>query len=266
MTKPEIYVALTAAGEEIDRLVAGLDAAGWERPTPAAGWTVAHQVAHLTATFRLAELSVRAPEQFRELAGTLTPNFDANVEHAMAPYLAEPHDVLFKQWQAQRLAVDEGLAGTPPTQTVPWLVRPLPAAVLAAAGMMETFGHGQDIADALGVRRMPPAGLRHLVEFVARTWDFGYQARGLAAPGIELGFELTAPSGDVWRIGAQDSGERITGPAVDLCLLATRRRHRDDLALTADGPEAEHWLDIAQAYRGPAGSGRLPGQFADAAS
>jgi uncharacterized protein (TIGR03084 family) len=265
MTNPEIYEELTAAGEEIDRLVSGLDAAGWERETPAAGWTIAHQVAHLTATFKLAELAVRAPEQFRKLAGSLTPNFDANVVHAMAPYLAEPHDVLFKQWQAQRAAVDEALAGVSPMQTVPWLVRPLSAAVLAAAGMMETFGHGQDIADALGVRREPPAGLRHLVEFVARTWDFGYQARGLATPDIELRFEVTGPGGDVWSIGPQDGAERITGPAVDLCLLATRRRHRDDLALTATGREAEQWLDIAQAYRGPAGSGRQPGQFAKAA-
>ncbi|MET0419890.1 MAG: TIGR03084 family metal-binding protein [Actinoplanes sp.] len=265
MTKPEIYEHLTSAGEDIDRLVAGLDAAGWERPTPAEGWTVAHQVAHLTATFKLAELAVRAPEQFKKLAGTLSPDFDANVRHAMAPYLAEPHDVLFKQWQAQRASADEAFAGTPPMEIVPWLVRPLPAAVLASAGMMEAFGHGQDIADALGVRREPPAGLRDLVEFITRTWDFGYQSQALTAPDIQLRFEVTSPSGDVWAFGPQDSGERITGPAVDLCLLATRRRHRDDLALTATGQEADRWLDIAQAYRGPAGAGRVPGQFAAAA-
>ena len=264
MTKPEIYHHLTAAGEEIDSLVAGLDHTGWQRLTPAAGWTVAHQVAHLTATFKLAELSVRAPEQFQKLAGSLSPDFDANVRHAMAPFLAEPHDVLLKQWQDQRIAVDEGLAGLPPMEMVPWLVRPLPAAVLAAAGMMEAFAHGQDIADALGVRREPPAGLRDLVDFISRTWDFGYQSRGLPTPDIQLRFEVTAPSGAVWGFGPEDSGERISGPAVDLCLLAVRRRHRNDLALTAQGAEAQRWLDIAQAYRGPAGAGRLPGQFAAA--
>jgi hypothetical protein len=42
----------------------------------------------------------------------------------------------------------------------------------------------------------------------------------------------------------------------------TRRRHRDDLAVTASGAEADHWLDIAQAYRGSPGEGRRPGQFA----
>ncbi|MEV0899196.1 TIGR03084 family metal-binding protein [Actinoplanes sp. NPDC049802] len=264
MTKPDIYLQLTAAGEGIDRLVAGLDASGWTRVTPAPGWTVAHQVAHLTATFQLAELSVRAPEKFEKLTAGLSPNFDANVRHAMAPHLAEPHDVLFRRWQAQRTAVDEALAATPPSQPVPWLVRPLPAAVLAAAGMMEIFAHGQDIADALGVRREPPPGLRHTVEFITRTWDFGYQARGIATPGVQLRFEVTAPDGEIWGLGPADSDERITGPAVDLCLLATRRRHRADLALAASGAEADRWLDIAQAYRGPAGEGRTPGQFAAA--
>ena len=39
----------------------------------------------------------------------------------------------------------------------------------------------------------------------------------------------------------------------------TQRRHRDDLALVATGPDADLWLDIAQAFAGPPGSGREPG-------
>jgi uncharacterized protein (TIGR03084 family) len=260
-TQPDVFVQLSAAGQEVDDLVSGLDADAWQTPTPAPGWTVTHQVAHLSATFALAGLSVRSPGQFEKLAGSLSPDFDANVRHAMAPYLAESHDGLLKRWRAERAAVDEAMAETPPMQTVPWLVRPLPAAVLAAAGMMELFAHGQDIADGLGARRDPPPGLRYLVDFVSRTWDFGYQSRGLPTPDVQVRFEVTAPSGEVWGFGPADGAECVSGPAVDLCLLATRRRHRDDLALTASGPEADRWLGLAQAYRGPAGPGREPGQF-----
>ena len=260
--QPDVYLQLTAHGEEVDRLVADLDAAGWETPTPAPGWTVAHQIAHLSATFRMAETAVRTPDAFRQLLGTLGSDFTANVDRALSPYLAEPRDVLLKRWRAERSAIDEALAGTAPMHLVPWLVRPLPAAVLAAAGMMECFAHGQDIADALGVRRRHDDGIRHLVDFVSRTWDFGYQSQGEPAPDVPPRFEVTAPSGELWTFGPEESAQRVTGPAVDLCLLATRRRHRDDLALTAVGAEADHWLDIAQAYRGPAGPGRQPGQFA----
>jgi hypothetical protein len=53
----------------------------------------------------------------------------------------------------------------------------------------------------------------------------------------------------------------VTGPAVDFCLVVTQRRHRADTALKAEGPHAEEWLSIAQAFAGPAGTGRQPGQF-----
>jgi hypothetical protein len=48
----------------------------------------------------------------------------------------------------------------------------------------------------------------------------------------------------------------VTGPALDLCLLATQRRNRADLALVATGPDADAWLDIAQAFAGLPGPGR----------
>jgi uncharacterized protein (TIGR03084 family) len=129
---------------------------------------------------------------------------------------------------------------------------------------MELFAHGQDIADALRVVPVRTDRIGHLVAFAVRVWDFGYLVRGLTPPATDFRFELTAPSGTRWEFGPVDSSDRITGPAVDFCLLVTRRRHRDDLALTATGPHADAWLDIAQAYRGSPGTGRQPGQFAAA--
>lgn len=262
LTSPDVYTALSADGAEVDRLVADLAPAAWATPTPAAGWTIAHQVAHLAATFRLAALAAAAPDTFTAMTAQLSDDFDANVRQAMAGYLTAPPEALLARWREERAAADRALAAVAPQDLVPWLVRPLPAGVLAAAGMMELFGHGQDIADALGVRRAYTDRIGYLVGFAVRTWDFGYLARGLETPDAQLRFELTAPSGARWTFGPEDSPERVTGPAVDFCLLVTRRRHRDDLALTAVGAVADRWLDIAQAYRGPAGPGRSPGQFA----
>lgn len=262
--QPDVIADLTVEGDEIDRLLAGLDPAGWSTPTPAEGWTVAHQVAHLAATFRMAGLAAADPETFAALLSRLSDDFEANVRAALAPYLADPPDVLFERWRSERAAAEKAIAAVPAGQLVPWLVRPLPAPVLAAAGMMELFGHGQDIFDALGVRRRPTGRLWHLVAFAVRVWDFGYLARGMTPPDVRLRFEITAPSGALWQFGPEDSTERVTGPALDFCLLVTRRRHRADLKLTASGAHADSWLDIAQAYRGPAGPGRAPGQFAAA--
>jgi len=264
VTEQDVFAALEAEGDDVDRMLADLDDAGWRTATPAEGWTVAHQIAHLTATFRMAGLAAADPDKFRALTSRLSDDFDANVDVAMAPYLAEAPAALMDRWRTERVAAEKALAAAGSGRTSQGTNCSDPtAAVLAAAGMMELFGHGQDIADALGVRRERTDRLRPLVEFAVRTWDFGYQARGLSTPDIALRFEITAPSGAVWQFGPSDAEQVVTGPAADFCLLVTRRRHRDDLSVTAVGAEAEHWLDIAQAYRGPAGPGRAPGQFAD---
>lgn len=259
---PDPIADLTADGDDLDRLIAPLDAAQWSTPTPAPGWTIAHQIAHLAATFRLAALSASDPELFASVTSRLSPDFNTNVDNALAGYLAEPPEVLLSRWRQERAAAQRALSAVPGDRIVPWLVRPIPAAVLAAAGMMELFGHGQDVADALGMRREYTDRVGHLVAFAVRTSEFGYQARGLTPPDVAFRFELTAPSGTVWRFGPPDSAQRVVGPAADFCLLVTRRRHRADLAVLAQGDEADRWLDIAQAYRGPAGAGRQPGQFA----
>ncbi len=59
-------------------------------------------------------------------------------------------------------------------------------------------------------------------------------------------------------LGPAKAKDRVTGPALDSCLLVTQRRHRDDLALAIEGPAATEWMAIAQAFAGPPGPGRSP--------
>jgi uncharacterized protein (TIGR03084 family) len=259
---PQVIAALAADAEDVDAMVAGLEREQWAVPTPAPGWTVTHQVGHLAFIFRIAGMAAAQPAAFTAMASTIGSGFDAAVNAALAGYLNDPPHVLLSRWRDERDAGIRALAAVPPDRFVPWLVKPLPPAVLACAGMMELFGHGQDIADALGITREHTDRIGHIVGFAVRTWDFGYASRGLTPPDEEFRFELTAPSGPLWTFGPPDAAQRITGSAVDFCLLVTRRRHRADLDLTATGELADHWLDIAQAYRGPAGAGRQPGQFA----
>lgn len=50
--------------DELDLLVAGLSAQEWSTPTPAEGWTVAHQIAHLNWTDEVALVAATAPDAF----------------------------------------------------------------------------------------------------------------------------------------------------------------------------------------------------------
>jgi enediyne biosynthesis protein E11 len=264
VTQRDVIADLTAEAGEVDQLLDGLSDADWTRPTPAPGWTIADQVAHLAFIYRLAGTAASDPETFKAMTSKVSAaNFEAVVNGALAEFRNDPPEVLRNRFRAERDASIKALAAAPPDRPVPWLVRPLPPAVLASAGLMEAFAHGQDIADALGITRVRTDRLWHLAWFATLTWEFGYQARGLETPDVTFRYELTAPEGGTWEFGPATAEQRITGPAEDFCLLVTRRRHRDDLAVTAVGDDANAWLDIAQAYRGPAGEGRRPGQFTD---
>jgi uncharacterized protein (TIGR03084 family) len=243
-----VYADLKTEGEILDQTVAGLDAAQWDLPTPAPGWTIKHQVAHLSSTARIAGISASDPELFAKVTAGADRDFDAAVAALLTPYLD--------------LSPAELLSVLPPAQMVPWVARQIPASALAAAGLMELFAHGQDIADTIGVAREYTDRIGHLTWFGTRNRDFGYLVRGLTPPDVEFRYELTAPSGIQWEFGPADAENQVKGPAVDFCMLVTRRRNRADLAIQATGPDADQWLDIAQAYRGSPGPGRQPGQFA----
>ena len=252
---------LRAESADLDGLVAPLDDAAWATPTPAAGWTVAHQIAHLAWTDSSAHLAATDPDGFvAAVAAVVTEGrLDSYVDNAAEEGARRSPAELLTHWRTTREALARALAATPPGTKVPWYGPPMSAASLATARLMETWAHGEDVAEALGTRRAPTARLRHVAYLAVRTRGFSFLSRGLTPPGAEVRVELTAPDGSLWTFGPEEAPERVTGPAVDFCRLATRRVHRDDVGLVATGPGADRWLDIAQAFAGPPGAEPVPG-------
>jgi uncharacterized protein (TIGR03084 family) len=245
--------------EELDRLVAGLAESRWALPTPAAGWTVAHQIAHLAWTDRAALLAVTDADAFSVEVEKALVSPGTWVDDAAREGAALPSARLLAEWREGRAALDRALRAAPSGTRFPWYGPPMSVASMATGRLMETWAHGQDVADTLGVRRTPTDRLRHVVRIGVRARDFAFAVRGLTAPGEEFRVELAAPTGgDVWAYGPEEAAQRVTGPALDFCLLVTQRAHRADLAVRAEGPDADRWLDIAQAFAGPPGEGRAP--------
>ena len=208
---------LRAESDALDELVADLPAQRWTTATPAAGWTIAHQIAHLLWTDRVALIAVD-----------------------------EAHCI--SEWGH----VAEG-------RKLPWFGPPMSAASMATARLMETWAHGLDVADALGVTRAPTARLRSIAHIGVRTRDFAFAVHGLTPPAAPFHVKLSAPAGapdDVWTWGPEDAEQRVTGSAEHFCMLVTQRRPRAALDVRAEGPDAEQWLGIAQAFAGPPGAGR----------
>lgn len=249
---------LRSESDELDRLVGELDDEGWSRATPAPGWTVAHQIAHLAWTDTAALLAVTDPGAFAAEVEKAVAAPDSFVDEGAEAGAALPPAALLAHWRDGRERLQQALKEAPSGVKFPWYGPPMSATSMATARLMETWAHGQDITDALGAVREPTARLRHVAYIGVRARDFAHQVHGLTPPAEPFRVELTGPGGELWTYGPKDAEQRVTGPALDFCLLVTQRAHRDDLAVRAEGADADRWLDIAQAFAGPAGAGRAP--------
>ncbi|MGW0879850.1 TIGR03084 family metal-binding protein [Streptomyces sp. NPDC002671] len=259
MSEPTpVFDDLREESGELDRLVAELSEEQWGLATPAARWSIAHQIAHLHWTDRAALLAVTDEGGFQEVVKQALAAPGSFVDDAAEEGARIPPAELLSRWREGRATLDRALRAAPHGARFPWFGPPMSAASMATGRLMETWAHGQDVADALHMVRPPTDRLRHVVRIGVRARGFAFSVHGLPVPQEEFRVEVTAPSGDVWTYGPENAAQRVTGTALDFCLLVTQRAHRADLAVRAEGPDADRWLDIAQAFAGPAGTGRPP--------
>ena len=259
MTDPRLLGVLTDLAAQnvwLDGVVAGLDAEGWRLPTPAEGWDVATSIGHLAWTDEVAVLAATDKTGWDDVVLTAMADPEGFVDVQALAAGAVPPAELLGRWRASRDRLAQVLLDHPAGTRLPWFGPPMSPTSMATARFMETWAHGLDVADALGVTVEPHDRVRHVVHLGVRTRSFAFATNGLPAPEAEMHVALTAPGGEVWEFGPADAEQRVTGRAWDFALLVTQRRHRADLALTASGPDAEQWLDIAQAFAGPSGGGR----------
>jgi len=257
---------LAAEHDDLDRIVSGGDLAV---PTPAPGWTVADQLSHLRYFDRQALLALTDPDAFASGVQALLAAGAAGQDPSVADGRESAPEALLEGWREDRARLLAHVRTVDPRARVPWYGPAMSARSFVTARLMETWAHGQDVADGLGVEREPTDRLRHVAHIGVGARRFSYVANGLTPSEVPVRVELTAPSGETWTWGADDAGDSIDtvrGPALDFCLVVTQRRHRDDVELEVTGPDAEEWIAIAQAFAGPPGPGRHPGQFADPTS
>ncbi len=257
---PADMTALTAdlaAESAVTRaLVARLDEAGWHTPTPAVGWDIADQISHLAYFDEVTVSSATDPERFTAELAAAADTVDPDT--IAARFRGRTGAQLLEWFDTARAELIGTFARLDPRARLPWFGPAMSAASSLTARIMETWAHTQDVADALGATRAPTARLRHVAHIGVGARTFSYAVRGKIPPEAPVRVELTGPDGDLWTWGPQDAEDRVTGPALDFCLLVTQRRHRDDLALAVEGPAAAEWMAIAQAFAGAPGPGRRP--------
>ncbi len=251
----ELLDDLRAETASLETLLDRLRPADWELRTPAEGWAVRDQVSHLAWFDDAASTAATDPAAFQALLADLPDTFVDDL--AVRERGRSPAEL--RAWfGTSRERLIGTLAPIEPRRRLPWYGIEMSAASFVTARLMETWAHGQDIADAAGVTREPTDRLRHVARIGFMALPYSFAVHDLPVPDRPVRAELALPGGGEWTAGPQDAADVVRGSMLDFCLAVTQRIHVADTALRITGETAEAWLRIAQAFAGPPGKGREP--------
>lgn len=254
--------------DEIARLLADLDAEtrrltemldpiaveDWDTMTPAQPWTITDQVGHLAYFDERATLAATDRVAFADAVNRDAAALSSDVgDLHRSRDLAGP--AVLAWFDHSRRAMMEALTGVDPDERIRWYGPPMRPASFVIARLMETWAHGTDVADALGLRLETTDRLFHIADLGVRTFSWSFANRGLDVPEDRVRVALRGRSGTT-RIWNDASSGCVTGPVEEFCGVVTQRRNVADTHLVLEGGLAREWMRIAQAFAGPPGPGR----------
>ena len=258
----EIIDDLEEEQAALGRVLDALSAASWDMPTHAPGWSVRDQVSHLAFFDEAASLAITNHDAFvAEARAALQSGSDLEGRYLARGRSMAPSGVL-DWWRTASSALIAAARTLDPRARLPWYGPDMSPASFITARLMETWSHGLDVVDVVDGDRPDTDRLRHVAFLGVRTRPYSYVIRGMQPPDTSIRVELMSTSGGKWVLGNEDAADAIRGTATDFCRVVTQRRHVADTNLEVRGLAAEEWIAIAQAFAGPPGQGRRPGEFA----
>lgn len=242
--------------------LAPLSEAEFEQPTLFKGWTINDVVGHLHIFNVAAERALEGDEPFQAFFTPISSVLAAGGSFidAQRPWLGDLSGcALFEAWRdgAERCAVLYREAD--PKQRVSWAGPSMSARSSITARQMETWAHGQEIFDVLGLVRSEHDRIRNIAHMGVATFGWTFVNRGLTPPETAPCVQLTGPSGAVWAWNEGETENVITGDAVEFAQVVTQVRNVADTSLSVQGAIAQEWMEIAQCFAGPPVDPPAPG-------
>ncbi|PSL18040.1 TIGR03084 family metal-binding protein [Shimia abyssi] len=250
-----------AESEALYDVVRGLDDAGFRQVTQFKGWTIEDVLLHLHFWNKAVDLSVENVDEFqRRAGGAVTALVEVgtmrNVEDST---ISERGEALREAWISQVREMVPRWAAMDPKARLPWVGPSMSARSSMTARQMETWAHGMEVFDILGVSRVEVDRVRNVVMLGVNTFGWSHQVHGLDVPEVMPWLELTAPSGEVWSFGGDGTAGQIIGKAEEFAAVVTQARAVADTGLQVSGVVAETWMAYAQCFAGPPNMPPRPG-------
>ena len=242
-------------------LIAPLSDAALREPTAFKGWTIEDVITHLHVWNKAADLALQDGEAFRRWFGGAASAMQSGSmrEFETAEMQGVAGQALVAEWADFATEMSQRFGEADPSARVAWAGPSMSVRSSISARLMETWAHGQEVYDLLGVERENGDRIRNIVVLGNNTFGWTYKVNGLPVPATVPHLVLTAPSGEVWTFNAESDDERIEGLAEEFCQVVTQTRNIADTNLSVTGPIATQWMAIAQCFAGGRETPPAPG-------
>ncbi len=267
----EQAVDFLAESRALHKLVSRLPESQLQSVTGFKTWTIEDVVRHLYVWNQAADMSLVNPEGFadwvKQLMSVMEADGDLSTAEQKLPNMPSGK-ALIAAWITSAKSASSAFLKADPSARVAWVGPPMSARSSITARLMETWAHGQEVYDVLGIKRQNEDRIRNIVVLGVNTFGWSFKVRQQAPPGPMPHLHLIAPSGAIWRYGDETEGERIEGLAEEFCQVVTQTRNVADTQLVISGPTASAWMSNAQCFAGgpvepPKPGSRKPSDLAD---
>ncbi len=232
------------------------------QPTAFKGWTINRVIGHLHVWNYAADLSLEGNEAFQDfykevvshMSGGTLASFE---KHWLKGLEGRP---LVRTWRDYFVGMAGRFVKADPSMRVQWAGPSMSVRSSITARLMETWAHGQEVYDTLGVVRRNADRIRNIVVLSVNTYGWTFKVHGQEPPEPMPHLRLTGPSGELWTYGEPSEAELIEGLAEEFCQVVAQTRNIADTALQVTGPNATSWMQQAQCFAGPPETPPAPGQ------
>lgn len=239
--------------EALYQLLSPLRDEEFDKKTQFKDWTINDVIGHLHIWNWAADLSVQDPEAFqaffKEVMASAVGGGMRQFERDWRKGLAGK--ALLQAWRDFYLPMCERFGATDPKLRVKWAGPDMSVRSSITARLMETWAHGQEIYDELGVERKDTDRIKNIVVLGMNTFGWTFRNRGLDVPDDPPYVRLTAPSGEIWEFNEPSETNRVEGNATEFCQVVTQTRNIADTSLSVEGETSTRWMAIAQCFAGP---------------
>jgi uncharacterized protein (TIGR03084 family) len=240
----DILSDLVAEQQFLDQSLQRIPIKVWDLVTPNKPWTVRDTIAHLADFEDLGADALQDGERVKEwqAATDIEPLRQRPVKKGRS---MRPQDVI-EWWRGGRAKVVEPLSHMSGGDRLPWIAGDMSARTFATFRLTETWMHGLDIYETLGIEVEDTPRIRHVCWFGWKTLPYAFKQAGEHYEPVRI--EVIGPGYSKWIYGPEDTDQLIKGSASDWARLAVRRIAPKETRLKVTGDHAQKAVELAQTY------------------